>query len=70
MKISIKLKSDSHNTHAPANLELSASNELITLKIDDSDREVSVSKEELLRALLAFERRAWNSTPGCTNPNP
>ena len=49
MKISLPIQQDTDNSFPTGELEFFIGEKYITIKIDDSDREISVSKEDFLK---------------------
>ena len=54
MKISIPLTRDSNNSFPDGHLEISRGGDNVYLKFSDEEREVSVNKEDLYRAIIAI----------------
>jgi hypothetical protein len=55
MEIRIHVKTDTYNTDARDKLIITPIEDEIFLKISDSDREISVSREDFLYALGIYE---------------
>ena len=49
MKISLPIHQDTDNSFFKGEIEFFIGEKYITIKIDDSDREISVSKEDFLK---------------------
>lgn len=56
MKVTLKLLQDSHNTYIKAGLEAIVTAETTTLRIDDSDREVTISTRDLQTLAMIAEQ--------------
>lgn len=54
MKISIPITRDSENSYPSADIEIYLADDAATVKITDSEREVTVKKEDLRKLLVAI----------------
>lgn len=51
MKIILPIEQDSFNSYSDAQLELHLGENYVTLKVSDSEREISVSKEDFRKII-------------------
>lgn len=56
MKVTIKLLQDNHNTYVKAGLEAIITTDTTILRIDDSDREVTISTRDLQTLALIAQQ--------------